>query len=119
VALAAVDPTNLTIAFTVPASGKVDLYASYDWIESGANGLCTGWVLHGTSTLAGYLRYVGAANPFGLNDSAEWHLTGLTPGPLQLDLAAQLAAVGSTQIFVQDGTDKTKDSPALLQAYAA
>src|ERR1035437_4493997 len=90
-----VDPTNLTIAFTVPASGKVTMLASYDYsIGATLPSLFTGWFGHGSSVQPpGYQwRFLSSNSPPTFNGtfwhSGLWNLTGLAPRPLQLDFAS-------------------------------
>jgi hypothetical protein len=102
-ALTKLDPANLTLAFTVPASGRVCMELGLDWAinagTSAAPASCfLGWILHGTSTQIGQLESIGGTTINGGvsgHSTQRWYLTGLTPGPIQLDLAAGVNQAGA------------------------
>lgn len=127
--LAAVDGTNASLALVVPASGIVDVVvqAAVNANEAAAS----------TIVFIGLLNHSGAAQ-LGLTNRAatlnlaslaatlqvvtRFHLTGLTPGALQIDLAAAFTGAGaSANIFAQGvaGIAGSPSSPLLIQAFAA
>ena len=100
------------------------MLATYDYFIGGTlPSLFTGWFVHGGSVQpAGYKwRYLSsnssAPGP-NLSHPGIWALTGLTPGPLQLDFAALYAGVTSCALYAGPG-GVGHHSPVLLQAFGA
>lgn len=126
--LTALDAINATLSFTVPASGNVDVQvqlsvsvtitvtASNMWAQllnhSGGAGL-------GTAT---EVMTNAVANTTGYsNPTLRFHLTGLTPGALQVDLAAAVVNTAGTAGTVLTGAaaSNVTNTPLLIQAFAA
>jgi hypothetical protein len=77
-----VDPTNLTVSFTAPASGKVMIHLSA-FAQTVGTGSSEGWALigHGGSTQYGPSVYVASAtNGVAQRTQAQIFVTGLTGG---------------------------------------
>lgn len=93
--LGIMDGTNLTLSFTVPASGRVDIDVSADWAfqttsVTSAVDMFMGIVKHGdVSTIYGLKSWFGNDNSIvaGANSTHRYNLSGLTAGALQIDLA--------------------------------
>ena len=125
------DATNLTLALTVPANGIVDIDVTLYWIVSAAASVTTyAWI--------GLLNHTGGAQVgdtinlfeesssiallFQTTSTFRFHLTVLTPGALQLDLAAAFLGVGSTVELQAQGAQGAATgtvSPFLMQAIAS
>lgn len=74
-----VDATNLAVAFTVPASGKVLVTLSGLVIMQPTNELQ--WLLReGSSDISGALAMVGGGVDANLRATVSFYVTGLTPG---------------------------------------
>lgn len=124
--LAALDTTNLTLAFTVPANGIVDVVAEFLW--SGASGSLVGCGLknHSGGAQLGLTKTVGFQNAAGvtldIRSSVKFHLTGLTPGALQVDFAAG-SNVGATSTISAIGAAGNQGASVLgeflMQAIAS
>lgn len=130
--LAALDTTNLTLAFTVPANGIVDILFSAECQIVTASGV-------GGQTSIGVLNHSGGAqlgntiNVLGcgavtVNNQAtitcRFHLTGLTPGALQVDIAGSRTGNAGNQGFVYaqgytGNASGASTSPALIEAIAS
>jgi len=129
--IAALDTTNLTLAFTVPANGIVDVEAWFFAVvlAPGASSAYLEMALlnHTGGAVLGNTQLVLIAPPSALNlylaNAMRWHLTGLTPGALQVDLAAGVTTGKTADIEVHGTTSKTVANddvgPALLQAFAS
>jgi hypothetical protein len=127
---AAVDTTNATLALTVPASGNVDVDVEVSWTISATNSSGSAIVLGlgnhtGGAQVGNSLELIqlvdAVANEYAGTARLRWHLTGLTPGALQLDLYAFGGGVSVvtqlvTGAFTGGGTGA---SPLLMQAFAA
>lgn len=129
----ALDTTNATISFTVPASGNVDINVSgVGAISEGAASPLTTLALmllnHSGGTQVGSNAEAlsnGADSTTGVTGFfARFHLTGLTPGALQLDLAAAVSATSGITATI--ATNAFTGAPAagaaqplLIQAFAA
>jgi hypothetical protein len=127
--LAKLDTTNLTLSFTVPASGNVDIdvMATMQWsATSGGEVNVLGLFQHGTSTQLGYTTNANgyaytSPTSFISGVYVRFHLTGLTPGALQVDLAAGNGA-GTGELYACGYTGNpngSKTGPVLMQAFAA
>jgi len=126
--LVAFDTTNLTISFVVPQSGKVTIEALATVQPSTATAKwCFGLLVHGTSTLVGtiYVSIDGSANTQSPRP-LKWYLTGLTPGPMQLDLAGAISSGQSMTLACLGQTTTTNvgdvssvGAPVVLEAFAA
>lgn len=128
--LVALDATNLTLEFTVPANGIVDIDVEM-WLEITTNGtggtIALGLLDHTTGDQVGNTK-----NSLGWGASADsgpagtvhnrFHLTDLTPGPMQVDVAGSAvnagAAYAAAQAYVGPA-DTGKVSPALIQAFTS
>lgn len=80
---AALDLTNLTVSFVVPASGVVIWRASGQFLSDTSGFYAEVWpTLHGTSTQVGAVRKLGAGSTalFDAGVSVARRVTGLTPG---------------------------------------
>jgi hypothetical protein len=134
--LAALDTTNLTIAFTAPASGKVRVTASMYAVVAptltvgDVNSIAVGLFVHGTTTQVGSvgqltgLQSVSSTQSQRVISTAQYMtiITGLTTGSsYQYDVAAQyLGATPSVaQVIVDSGTGSNNAGPALLAVYSA
>lgn len=126
--LAAVDSTNLTVSFTVPASGIVMVVLTGNARgSSNNNGDWMGWglVTHGTTTLVSDLVDVlqqvsqpGGGVQVQANVSARLYISGLTPGAaVQWDWAYQTSGTGAAQAAMIVGNNGTIYSPALIEVY--
>jgi hypothetical protein len=128
--LAALDTTNLTLPFTVPPSGNAgvvfDITVEVQVVNTGA-AVVLGVLNHSGGAQLGYTNTASVISTNGssgiaLTAHAHFHLTGLTPGALQVDMAGAVTsgqvgnayALGST-----GGTIVLNSSPALMQAFAA
>ena len=131
--LTKLDATNLTLAFTVPANQIVDVDADFFlYSQSGGS-------IAGETVAIGLLNHTGGAQvgftqPLNNIDNVSiagalhyhirFHLTGLTAGALQLDLAGVTSGTtgGSGVLEAQGLTGQLTDvdgGPALLQAFAS
>jgi hypothetical protein len=132
--LTIMDGTNLTLSFTVPASGNVDVVVSMDFafatVSVGAAvDMFMGIVKHATvGTVYGLKSWFGNNSSIvvGYNATHRYNLTGLTPGALQIDLAmgcsGSLGSGGFAAFYASTfSTSLTSDpvNPAWIQAFAA
>lgn len=129
--LAAVDTTNATLAFTVPASGIVDVlvevFFGISAPSTGSQYLTLGLLNHSGGAQLGLSispasEQVVSQSVVGLA-SVKFHLTGLTPGALQVDLAAAVTTVasgGAGNLYAQTktGVFSTVGGRLLIQAFA-
>lgn len=128
------DTTNLTISFVVPASGIVDMRGTAPvQATRGATqmNLWAAFTNHSGGARVGDAFLVislptTAPVSLTLNVPFEIHLTGLTPGALQLDLAAGFSGTGGACNFVASSapsltvaTLNAGGSPIVLQAVAS
>lgn len=87
-----IDATNLTVSFTVPASGIVIARASgFFNADSSGNNAEVWWAVHGGSTMKGAVQQLGSGGSGGVivnyAVSVAQKITGLTPSAsLQLDM---------------------------------
>lgn len=134
--LAALDTTNLTIAFTAPASGKVRVTVSaYVTVApiltvGGVSAMVVGLFAHGTTTQVGSvgqligLQSVSSTQAQQAISTGQYAtlVTGLTAGSsYQYDVAAQYVGLTPSvaQIIVDSGTGPNNAGPALLAVYSA
>lgn len=128
--IAALDTTNATLAFTVPANGIVDVSAYFTaQVTTGAAGhaLFAALFNHTGGAVVGFnqnvLQLAAAALTTILAVAVKWHLTGLTPGAFQVDLAAGVSTGGAASIFAAGVNSKTVASntvsPLFMQAIAS
>jgi len=128
----ALDTTNLTLSLVVPPSGNVDIHAEFMaavtvTIHDGVLWVGvlnhTGGALIGSCVVATLNEIVNTTSFF--NCTPTLHLTGLNPGPLQVDLAAGIFNVAGSagNIYIKSNASTavtdTAGSPALIQATAA
>lgn len=125
--LAAIDTVNATLAFTVPPNGIVD-------VEIGALASCVR-TASGNATQLAILNHTGggllgdiyeiinnqvASTTQLIYGFVKVHLTGLTPGPIQVDLAgAYLAGSGNSAALYAGNSSSGVPSPLVLQAKAS
>ena len=120
-AVATLDTTNLTLPFTVPANGIVDVDVQFYDVNLTVTATASIMILQmmnhtGGATLG--TAYAIAANGTGNSSlyfdttKLRFHITGLTPGAYQVD-------VGSGMTFSGAGTAGTITSPCLIQAFAS
>lgn len=131
VSLAALDTTNDTIAFTVPANGIVDVDVEAFYVANAVSGATPviGWGLlnHTGGAQLGEtanMSYTATNGSWGGLQKHRFHLTGLTPGPLQLDFAAGISTVvnasGSIFALLRTSIPATSaGAPILMQAFAS
>jgi hypothetical protein len=124
--VAALDTTNLTLAFTVPANGIVDVIVQTSIVTIGAAQVNLELFDHTSGAVIGYtvLAADGTASLTMIFTAIQiFHLTGLTPGALQVDLAAGRDGGTSATIHAHNGTSKTMASldygPTVIQAIAS
>jgi hypothetical protein len=131
--LTIMDGTNLTLSFVVPASGNVDIVVSADWAfaSSGltqATDMFMGIVKHGAvGTIYGLQSWFGNNNSIvaGANSTHRYNCVGLTPGPLQIDLATGMSSTAGILFAdfyaVAFGFALSTDpaNPIFIQAFAA
>jgi hypothetical protein len=129
--MAALDTTNATLSFTVPASGIVDIVVSFVYeITSVSTSMMVGLFNHTGGAIVGLIQGMaftpGAGGIENSYQSAllKFHLTSLTPGALQLDLAAGVTTAKTAAIQVTNNSSKTVASnsvgaPLLMQAIAS
>lgn len=130
--LGIMDGTNLTLAFTVPASGNVDIDVSADWAfqtdaVTDAVDMFMGIVKHGdVGTIYGLKSWCGNDDSIvlGANSTHRYNLTGLTPGALQIDLAmgcsGTLGAAGWAAFYavaLGAALDTDPANPIVIQAF--
>lgn len=125
--LAAVDSTNLSLTFTAPSSGNVDVVLeSFLFPASNSNGDWMAWglVTHGTTTLVGNKGIVcqkigqSTSEQTGFQGSLRIALTGLTGGTsYTLDWAFQTSSTASTQAQMSYGGSLV--GAATMRAYDA
>ena len=121
--LTALDTTNLTLSFTVPSNGIVDVEVQV--FAAAGQELDVGLLNHSGGAQVGYTQDLsgGAYNWEGIA-KFRWHLTGLTPGALQLDFAAMDTSSG-VKFYVQGVTGPTSagsigaGGPFLMQAFTS
>lgn len=133
--MAALDTTNLTLTASAPASGNLDIRVSIFTTISATttvSDLAFCLFTHGTTTQVGstfvsdsvVVISSGGASSTGTR-TFTFHLTGLTPGSVQYDLAAGVTSTSGTGAFVVAfgttglPTEPNQGAPALLQAFAA
>ena len=119
-AVAALDATNLTLAFTVPASGNVDIVVQFMNAELAITGTSSILFIQPMNHSGG--GALGTAYDACVNSSANttavnplylrFHLTGLAAGAYQVDIGAGMSVSGA-------GSVGTINSPCLIQAFAA
>jgi len=128
--LAALDTTNLTLALTVPASGKVTIEVEFygQTVDTtGGNVMAVGLLNHTGGAQLG--KTIPIAQPgvsgttFLIRSVATFLLTGLTPGALQVDFAAGCSntTTGSAAIYAQGVTGNptiSTSGPLIMQAFA-
>jgi len=98
-------------SFTVPANGIIDVYFQFTFtlIKAAVNtALFVGLFQHGTSTVLGdwinVMVNTQTSAQLILNVSDIFHVTGLSPGALQIDLAAAyVTATGASAIIYAEG----------------
>lgn len=134
--LAAIDATNLTISFTVPASGNVVLETRImcqleaTGVSSDFNTVLLAFVTHSTTTLvSGYqvgLTNQAISGPAGHSQLVIPYfvpVTGLTPGAaLQYDLAGLYVGSATPQqaaLYAGSGTTTALAGPASLIVWPA
>ena len=125
--LAALDTTNATLAFTVPASGIVDVEVQAFAVctrTTTANAIYIGLLNHTGGAQIGLtaeLTNNQVASTIEISSTIKFHLTGLSPGALQVDLAgAYIVATGSAGSIVARGTTGANASvPLVMQAKAS
>jgi hypothetical protein len=125
----------LTIPFTVPSNGVVDIdvqiYGQVSLAGSAGGAiLAFGLFQHGTSTQIGTTEHAfgwgvvstSAVGPIIICNH-RFHLAGLTPGSLTLDLAGAVtsgASAGAVAAQGYTGNPNTSNvSPAIIQAFAS
>jgi hypothetical protein len=127
------DATNLTLAFTVPANGIVDVVVSLFYFVTITTNACelqialfnhTGAALIGSPVTAADNQAVNTT--VLANTSFKFHLTGLTPGALQVDLAAGRTNATGNVCGIYAGTNSSKtvasntgNGPVVMQAIAS
>ncbi len=128
--LTALDTTNWTLPFTVPASGNVDIDIEFNFnvtITASLNILSIALLNHSGGAQIGNTKLLLQSNTV-LSDvllgRMRFHLTGLTPGALQIDIAASYTSgTGSAATVYAQGNSGTitngKAGPLLIQAFAA
>ena len=128
--LAALDATNLTLALTVPASGKVTIKCEFYFSvtdTTGANAIGIGLLNHAGGAQLG--KTIMMAQPtanaltYLIRSTATFLLTGLTPGALQVDFAAGCSntSTGAAGVFAQGVTGNPTNStsgPLVMEAFA-
>lgn len=127
-AMTALDTTNLTLAFIVPANGIVDVdvqcmtqlnittTASAVW----ANLLNhTGGAALGDATCLGVNLVLNT--DIAISNMIRFHLTGLTAGALQVDFAAEVQTAPGTAATLFTGTagSSSLDTPFIIRAIAS
>lgn len=129
--LTALDTTNATLSLTVPASGNVDIEVSgYSTITTGASGgsMFMGILNHSGGAQLGFTLVVDTvavvSSSLDQQFKKRFHLTGLTPGALQVDVAAVVTtgAGNSGQVITAGNTGTPAagtGEPLLIQAFAA
>lgn len=130
--LAALDTTNATLSFTVPSNGKVDVLVQVEcqiFTTTTGGTIAFGLLNHSGGAQLGYNQHTLGWAAFSASSlistaTLRFHLTGLTPGSLQVDLAAGVTTGSGVtgSVYAQGYTgapDGGKTSPLLMQAYAA
>jgi hypothetical protein len=120
--MALLDATNLTLAFIAPPDGNADIHTQI----SAATGAVADPAVLGILNNSGGGQ-LGYDNNFIVTGSAtllvcRFHLTGLTAGALQINLAGSSSAVSEVSVYAQGytgGGNASKVGPALIQAFAA
>ena len=106
--LTAFDTTNLTVAFTVPLSGKVLVRFTGMVALNGSFHFNIGLFAHSTSNVVGFVYSdFGASSTSGVNldQCYEWYITGLTPGAsLQYDLMGAITGGNTLAVFAYGPT---------------
>jgi hypothetical protein len=130
--LATIDTTNATLAFTVPANGIVDV--DVECLVAVSQSTNVAAVTFALFNHSGGAQLGNSKVPLSLSGSVgenavevarvRFHLTGLTPGALQVDLAAGVNnAAGSTGTIVVQGLtglySASVSSDLLIQALAS
>lgn len=122
--MTALDTTNLTLAFTVPANGIVDVDVMVAcFVGTTSELLWLGLLNHtGGAQIGNSEEVFFSSNATNVMTLARprFHLTELTPGALQVDLAA-VASSTSGIIIVQglQGSSGNEGAEALMQAFAS
>jgi hypothetical protein len=124
--LTAIDTTNVTVSFTVPASGNVlvTFQASMDTPATADIGL--GLLNHSGGAQLGFTQSnvqgsVGAGAASIQRFTVTWYLTGLGAGTLGIDVAAGSTAA-TAHIYAQGSAgavSAAKTGPAILVVQAA
>lgn len=135
-ALTALDATNATIAFTVPATGNVDIcvtcFAYVQGIVGDQSSVQLALLNHSGGAQVDFTTMTVAIGNTSVQIltatevTTVWHLTGLTPGAsMQLDLAAYANQTSAAFIIVYGATGllnlamTNSGSPLVIQAKAA
>ncbi len=119
--LTALDTTNLTASFEVPSSGAVVVRFSASMNGSGSNIIGFGILNHsGGAQIGSTIDNVSGSGGV-LRQTAEWLLTGLSPGLLGIDIAAGVNS-GTFSVYAMGHTgavNSSKVGPALIVVEAA
>lgn len=120
--LAALDTTNLTVSFTVPASAAVVVRFAAVMASDGSLGV--GLLNHSGGAQLGYTINNAASNTSAASEvNLAWYLTGLSSGAtLGIDIAAGHAGLGASHIYAEGktGPSSTADAgPALIVVESA
>jgi hypothetical protein len=132
--MTALDTTNLTLSFTVPANGIVDVLVQITYTIVGTVGGATLYLCllnHTGGALLGNVQMLavngGTSITLQAVNTVTFHLTGLTPGALQIDVAGgKIDASGTAtgNFYAIANTSKTIASdtaagPCIIQAIAS
>lgn len=121
-ALTALDTTNLTVSFTVPASTNVVVKFSAVMAPAASGVLGLGLLNHsGGAQLGKTLSTAMSGGAPAGQVTAAWYLTGLSAGTLGIDIAAGSSA-GTANVYAQGATGAVNGSnagPAVLTVWAA
>lgn len=125
--LTALDTTNLTVSFLVPASGNAIVRFSASMKVPTAGGdLGLGLLNHSGgaqvgSTLSNVMSLVSSTAPV-IRLTGEWYLTGLSAGTLGLDIAAGVSTAITANVFAMGHTGAVSDAktgPAVITVVGA
>jgi hypothetical protein len=127
--LTAVDTANVTLPFVVPPSGNVIVACNvFTWQQNLLGMYGIGLLNHAGGAQVGDTWQFGISGFVAANNFQPWltvhptfYLTGLTPGPLQVDLAAATTS-GNFTLYAQavtGGPNTAKASPLIMAAYQA
>jgi hypothetical protein len=132
--MTALDTTNLTLSFTVPANGIVDVLVQITYTIVGTVGGATLYLCllnHTGGALVGNVQVLavngGTSITLQAVNTVTFHLTGLTPGALQIDVAGgkiDPSGTATGNFYAIANTSKTiaSDTPAgpcIIQAKAS